>query len=141
MISPAALSRLRARAPGGWRSAMRRQASRGRVYSGSIIKIVEKAITQYTVIDQNLGFSHVEMRPITARKHQLRKQSSIIGHPIVGDKKYTFLNKSNKLLMLHAFKIKFLVNKKKINYIAKIPKHFNEFCNSKKINLSGYLKS
>ena len=104
-------------------------------------KIIEKAVTQYRVIEQNLGFSLVEMKPITGRKHQLRKQTSIIGHPVVGDKKYSFLNKSKKNLMLHAFEIKFLINNKKINFIAKIPKHFYDFLNSKKINFSGYLKN
>ena len=104
-------------------------------------KIIEKAITQYRVIEQNLGFSLVEMRPITGRKHQLRKQTSIIGHPVVGDNKYSFFGKSKKSLMLHAFEIKFLINKKKINFTAKIPKYFHDFLNSKKINLPGYLKS
>ena len=104
-------------------------------------KITEKAITQYRVIEQNLGFSLVEMKPITGRKHQLRKQTSIIGHPVVGDKKYSVLNKSKKNLMLHAFEIKFLMNNKKINFIAEIPKYFYDFLNSKKINLSDYLKN
>ena len=30
------------------------------------------------------------MNPVTGRKHQLRKQLSLIVHPIYGDNKYTF---------------------------------------------------
>ena len=51
-------------------------------------KIIEKAKTIYKVIDKNSNSSLVEMRPITGRKHQLRKQLFNIGHSIYGDKKY-----------------------------------------------------
>ena len=34
------------------------------------------------------------MNPITGRKHQLRKQLSLIGHPIYGDDKYTWVTLS-----------------------------------------------
>mgnify|MGYP003305511179 CR=1 FL=1 len=37
------------------------------------------------------------MNPITGRKHQLRKQLSIIGHPEYGDDKYTFDKKLKDL--------------------------------------------
>ena len=117
-------------------------------YSGELIhnleryeknkKIIEKAVTRYNVIDQNLGFSLVEMRPITGRKHQLRKQASIIGNPIVGDDKYTTKNKSQKQLMLHSYEIRFIKNNKKIDFKADIPKHFRNFLLSKKINHSNY---
>ena len=43
------------------------------------------------------------MKPITGRKHQLRKQMLLLGHPIVGDNKYNLQNKNqlskNKNLM------------------------------------------
>ena len=53
-------------------------------------KIVEKARTLYKVIDKNSICSLVEMKPITGRKHQLRKQLFNIGHSIYGDLKYKF---------------------------------------------------
>ena len=37
-------------------------------------EIVEKARTLYKVLDKNSYASLVEMKPITGRKHQLRKQ-------------------------------------------------------------------
>ena len=51
-------------------------------------KIIEKAKTIFKVIDKNSNSSLVEMKPITGRKHQLRKQLFNIGHSIYGDKKY-----------------------------------------------------
>ena len=57
------------------------------------------------------------MKPITGRKHQLRKQLYSVGHSIFGDKKYS--NKENeksknKNLMLHAYQIKFMIKDKSI---------------------------
>ena len=37
-------------------------------------KIVEKAITHFKVLDKNLNCSLLELKPITGRKHQIRKQ-------------------------------------------------------------------
>ena len=56
------------------------------------------------------------MKPITGRKHQLRKQTSLIGHPIVGDDKYSTNQKKTKKLMLHASSIKFKINGKNLEY-------------------------
>ena len=54
-------------------------------------KIVEKAITFYNILDKNQNYTLLELKPITGRKHQIRKQLYEIGHPIVGDSKYNFL--------------------------------------------------
>ena len=55
-------------------------------------EIVEKARTLYKVLDKNSICSLVEMKPITGRKHQLRKQLYAVGCPIYGDQKYKFSN-------------------------------------------------
>ena len=65
------------------------------------------------------------MKPITGRKHQLRKQLFNIGHSIYGDQKYKshkFFKGDNKNLMLHSYQIRFMINEnlKIINII-----HFN----------------
>lgn len=104
-------------------------------------KISEKAITKYKVVDQNMGFSIVQMKPITGRKHQLRKQFALLGHPVVGDKKYSLNNKSKKKLMLHALEIKFILNNKKIKLRADIPDYFTNFLNTKKLNYLDFLKN
>ena len=99
-------------------------------------KISELAITNYNVISSNNFFSFVELKPITGRKHQLRKQLSFMGNPIVGDVKYNIIkskNKDQKKLMLHSYKIKFLINNKKFNFKAKLPDYFNNYLNKKRL--------
>ena len=100
-------------------------------------KIIEKAKTFYKVIDKNINSSIVEMRPITGRKHQLRKQLFAIGNPILGDKKYGFnLNYQSKNihLMLHSYKIKFMINNKKYTYKALLPDYFKKLLKIKRLN-------
>ena len=63
-------------------------------------KFIEKAKTVYKVLDKNSNSTLIEMKPITGRKHQLRKQLFNIGHSIYGDTKYKsiFSNKGiNKI--------------------------------------------
>ena len=99
-------------------------------------KISELAITNYNVIYSNNFFSFLELKPITGRKHQLRKQLSFMGNPIVGDSKYNIIkskDKNEKNLMLHAYKIKFLINDKKFNYKAELPEYFNNYLNKKRL--------
>ena len=93
-------------------------------------KIIEKAKTTYKIIDKNFNSSLVEMNPITGRKHQLRKQLLNIGCPIIGDDKY-FLNDRKRIktknLMLHAYKIKFMINNIQYNFKAKYNDIFEDF--------------
>ena len=94
-------------------------------------KISQKAISYLKIIKSNEKYSFLELKPVTGRKHQLRKQLFNIGHPIVGDDKY--LRKLNnkmyksKTLMLHAYKIKFMINNIKYNYEAKYVDEFDHF--------------
>ena len=53
-------------------------------------KIIQKAISYIKVLKSNNKYSFVELKPITGRKHQLRKQLFNIGHPVVGDDKIFF---------------------------------------------------
>ena len=98
-------------------------------------KVTELAITNYNIISSNNFFSFVELNPITGRKHQLRKQLAFMGNPIVGDTKYNIIKqkKNEKKLMLHAYKIKFMINNKKFNYEAKLPSYFDNFLNKKRL--------
>ena len=57
-------------------------------------KIKTKAITRFSVIDSNNNYSLLKLDPETGRKHQLRKQLLIHGHPILGDPKYRILEKT-----------------------------------------------
>ncbi len=99
-------------------------------------KIVEKAKTIFKVIDKNSEASLLELKPITGRKHQLRKQLYNIGHSIYGDEKYKHVNLKgiNKKLMLHSYQIKFLINDKKHTYKALLPDYFKNLLKSKRLN-------
>ncbi len=102
-------------------------------------KITEKAKTIFKVIDNNSNSSLIEMKPITGRKHQLRKQLYNIGHSIYGDKKYrssNFTKGINKELMLHSYQIKFMINKKKYTYKALLPDYFKKLLKAKRLNFS-----
>jgi 23S rRNA pseudouridine955/2504/2580 synthase len=99
-------------------------------------KIIEKAKTIYKVLDKNSICSLVEMKPITGRKHQLRKQLYSIGNPIYGDQKYKFNNSDkaiNKNLMLHSYQIKFKINDYKHTYTALLPDYFKKLLKIKRL--------
>jgi len=96
-------------------------------------KVIQKAISHLKVLKSSNDYSYVELNPITGRKHQLRKQLYNIGNPIVGDEKY-FINRTinknksrNGNLMLHAYKIKFMINNVQYNFKAKYNKDFEAF--------------
>ena len=98
--------------------------------------VIEKARTIYKVLDKNSTCSLVEMNPITGRKHQLRKQLYILGNPVYGDHKYKLINNYkgiNKQLMLHSFKIKFMINNKKYTYTALLPDYFKKLLKTKRL--------
>ena len=100
-------------------------------------RIIEKAKTIFKVIDKNSNSSLVEMKPITGRKHQLRKQLFNIGHSIYGDKKYNsslFTKSINKNLMLHSYQIRFMINEKKYTYKALLPDYFKKLLRTKRLN-------
>ena len=100
------------------------------IYYENNKKISQKAISNLKIIKLNEGYSYLELNPITGRKHQLRKQLLKIGCPIIGDDKY-FLNDRKRLkiknLMLHAYKVKFMINNIQYNFKAKYNNQFEDF--------------
>ena len=99
-------------------------------------KIIEKAKTIYRVLDKNSEASLVELKPITGRKHQLRKQLYAVGQPIFGDVKYKLSNSYkgiNKNLMLHSYQIRFIVNDVKHTYTALLPDYFRKLLKTKRL--------
>ena len=100
------------------------------IYYENNKKFFQKAISNLKIIKSNEGYSYLELNPITGRKHQLRKQLLKIGCPIIGDDKY-FLNDRKRIkiknLMLHAYKIKFMINNIQYNFKAKYNNLFEDF--------------
>ena len=102
-------------------------------------KIVQKATSYLKVLKSNFEYSLLELRPITGRKHQLRKQLYNIGNSIIGDDKY-YVKKNldfikSKNLMLHAHEIKFMINNVKYNFKAEFNKEFKDFLIKKSLNI------
>jgi 23S rRNA pseudouridine955/2504/2580 synthase len=98
-------------------------------------KVIQKAISHLKILKSNGQYSLLELNPITGRKHQLRKQLYNIGNPIIGDNKYFVKKHVNKIrsknLMLHAHKIKFMINNVKYNFQAKYNEEFEDFIKRK----------
>jgi 23S rRNA pseudouridine955/2504/2580 synthase len=96
-------------------------------------KIIQKAISHLRIIKTSSDYSYVELNPITGRKHQLRKQLYNIGNPIIGDDKYFINRRADKIklksknLLLHAYKIKFMINNIQYNFKAEYDKEFEFF--------------
>ena len=100
-------------------------------------KIIENAKTIFKVIDKNSEASLVELKPITGRKHQLRKQLYALGQPIFGDIKYKLSNSNkgiNKNLMLHSYQIRFMIKDIKHTYTALLPDYFRKLLKAKRLN-------
>ena len=99
-------------------------------------KIIENAETQYEILDKNNNSTFIQLKPITGRKHQLRKQLFDLGHSIIGDKKYNSykMQKNNKNLMLHSYEIKFIMNEKKYTFRATPPEYFRSMLKAKRLN-------
>ncbi len=91
----------------------------------------KKALTLFKVLERFKDFTYLEIELKTGRTHQIRVHLAYIGHPIIGDKKYS--RKKNKLgvkrQLLHAHKIGFFhpVSGQWQEYTAPLPEDFNQF--------------
>jgi RluA family pseudouridine synthase len=86
--------------------------------------------TEFSVMRRQPGYSLVEIRPVTGRKHQIRAHFFILGHPVVGDRLYgdRAAQRSHPRLMLHALRIRFeLPSGKRVDVRAEIPVAFFPF--------------
>lgn len=91
-------------------------------------------VTEFTVEERLTGYTRVEVRPLTGRKHQIRAHFFGIGHPIVGDTLYgdKSLQKTFPRLMLHALSIRFLLAPvgQEVAVASEIPTSFSEVLRS-----------
>lgn len=92
------------------------------------------AITEYSVIQEYSGFSHLSIELKTGRTHQIRVHMAYIGHPVAGDAVYgvkkviTCLNGQ----CLHAKKIGFVhpSSRQWIEFDSDLPEYFQSFLKS-----------
>lgn len=84
---------------------------------------VEKYLDKYTLLDVNLK---------TGRTHQIRVHFSAIGHPVVGDPKYSKNKTALKRQFLHAYYLNFIdpFSKEVISIESKLPQELEKFLKS-----------
>ncbi len=86
----------------------------------------KEAKTEYTVIDEFNGYSHVKLKLFTGRTHQIRVHMAYIGHPVFGDEVYGKPSKYCKGQCLHAKKIGFVhpIDGKYYEFDSELPDYF-----------------
>jgi 23S rRNA pseudouridine1911/1915/1917 synthase len=92
------------------------------------------ALTEYSVLTEGLldkqALSLLKINIYTGRTHQIRVHMSYIGHPIVGDKKYSTRSCKNcPEIALHALKIEFShpISEKIVSFTAPLPDDLQDF--------------
>ena len=111
--------------------------------SESIIKLdirnknskIDETQTYFKLLQYKNGISQILFKPITGKTHQLRIVSKNLGCPIVGDNKYNAQSKYNNFnLKLNAYRIEFFINKKKYQFLSKLPLEFINFIKEQRLN-------
>jgi 23S rRNA pseudouridine955/2504/2580 synthase len=82
------------------------------------------AITRYRTIAAAEGKAWLELTPLTGRTHQLRVHCALIGHPILGDRKYG--GARHKHLHLHARELAVPRSGGNLRFTAPLPAHMAE---------------
>jgi 23S rRNA pseudouridine1911/1915/1917 synthase len=91
-----------------------------------------EAITHYSVKKEIEGFSLIDAKLETGKRNQIRVHFADLGHPIMGDRKYS-KNKKQLFdmprLALHASELGFIhpTTKKRVFFEAQIPASFQNF--------------
>ena len=94
------------------------------IYETKDSKKGKLAITEYEVLKENKNYSLLKISIKTGRRNQIRVQLSSIGHPIVGDKKYSSKSDPIHRLCLHAYLLDFNEKNKNYHFETKYPKEF-----------------
>jgi 23S rRNA pseudouridine1911/1915/1917 synthase len=93
------------------------------------------SLTHFEVKKEFEKSALLEVFPKTGRMHQIRVHLHSIGHPIVGDKKYTFKEYrdiSAPRMFLHAASISFIGSRnKKYFFESEVPEEFQKFMDHK----------
>ena len=89
-----------------------------------------EASSQYRVLKHYQGYTFLEVKPKTGRKHQIRVHLSYLGHPIAGDRLYGFKNqqvpKGLKRQFLHAHSLRLTMPSGKVKeFTSELPADLN----------------
>jgi len=96
------------------------------VYSSNNPEYGQKAITHYKVVKKNDQYSLLELNLETGRKNQIRVHMQVLGHSIIGDKKYGANTNPINRLGLHALVINFThpITKEPMRFETAVPSPF-----------------
>ena len=97
--------------------------------------------TQYRIMLQGEGCSLLEVTPISGRMHQIRRHLEMIGHPVMGDKRYNGGElPGNAGFALHSFRTVLLrPGAGPLMVCAPLPKDLLELCTARGIVLEELL--
>lgn len=84
-------------------------------------RVGREAITHFKVLKKNLKYTLVEFQLDTGRKNQIRVHAQLMGHPIIGDKKYGGKPSPIGRLGLHANVLEFIHPVLKTTMLFKSP--------------------
>lgn len=97
----------------------------------------KNAVTYYSVMDSNNGFTHLGLKLKTGRTHQIRVHMAYIGHPVAGDPVYGPQKVITALggQCLHAKKIGFVhpITGEYLFFDSELPKYFSDFLSKNEI--------
>jgi 23S rRNA pseudouridine1911/1915/1917 synthase len=86
----------------------------------------KKAVTKYKLLQTRKGYSIIEAEPVTGRTNQIRIHFKMLGHPLLGERKFA-LGRDAKVkfrrVALHAAKIQFIhpVEKRMLSFCLRLP--------------------
>jgi RluA family pseudouridine synthase len=91
------------------------------------------AITHFKVIRRSTKYTYLKLQLETGRKHQIRVQCQMAGHPVVGDQRYGSVENPLKRLCLHACTLGFKhpFTGKSVKFTSPLPGIFQALGGSK----------
>ena len=100
-----------------------------------------ESTTYYKILGTQKNTSLAIIKPITGRKHQIRKHLNLIGHPVLGETRFCkkeSLNHNESInLFLHAYEISYKdESKKNLKFNAPLPDYFKKKLTEKNIKLN-----
>lgn len=85
----------------------------------------KSAVTEFKVLERFENFTYVECKLQTGRTHQIRVHMAAIGHPLLGDTKYTARKNpfdiSGQALHSHTLSLIHPTTRERMNFIAPLP--------------------
>ena len=102
----------------------------------AVVKDGRPALTKFKVLKRYEGYSLLEIELKTGRTHQIRVHMSHIGYPIVGDDVYSNgknpFGATSQMLHAHILGFKHPKTEEWVEFVAKLPKEFEEILNKLK---------